>query len=319
MKRLAALGSALLAMIATPALAQDVVLVPKSPDITLQVAPGEAPPTATVEDMDWLLGEWTGQGIGGAPAKESWIRGADGILVGTFVQQTAEGGIMFTEHMYIVEQGGSLVLKLKHFNADLTGWEEKDEMLTFPLAALQPCLAQFAGLTFSCIARDHAARGLFIAVKMREGGELTFTFRRADLSVAPQCENLFEREAACYAGVLERSDGVRGRYLTAAIEHQTALATMIAERGYLAEPDPDGLPDLSNVERIRASEAAFLAYREAECGAADADLRDGAPQTARTLSCAISLNQERTHAIWRQWLAGTETTPSVLPEPRRAH
>ena len=37
------------------------------------------------------------------------------------LQEDADGAIMFTEHMYLVQEDSSLALKLKHFNADLTG------------------------------------------------------------------------------------------------------------------------------------------------------------------------------------------------------
>ena len=41
------------------------------------------------------------------------------------VQETTAGGIMFSEHMYLPGcRTNSLVVKLKHFNPDLTGWED---------------------------------------------------------------------------------------------------------------------------------------------------------------------------------------------------
>ena len=107
-------------------------------------------PAARLDQMDWLVGQWSGEGIGGAPAMESWLPPTGDKMVGTFVQSTAEGGIRFTEHMYLVEEGGSIVLRLKHFNADLTGWEEKGDMLTFRLVAMEPCAAYFHSLTLRC-------------------------------------------------------------------------------------------------------------------------------------------------------------------------
>ncbi|WP_300533321.1 DUF6265 family protein, partial [uncultured Mameliella sp.] len=57
----------------------------------------ESPP-ATLADLDWLVGQWHGTGIGGAPATESWLPPTGPTMVGTFVQQRADGGIQFTEH-----------------------------------------------------------------------------------------------------------------------------------------------------------------------------------------------------------------------------
>ena len=83
--------------------------------------PGFESPPATIADATWLTGQWSGTGIGGAEAHESWLGPSGTTMVGTFVQETADGSIMFTEHMYLMEQDGSLVVKLKHFNPDLTG------------------------------------------------------------------------------------------------------------------------------------------------------------------------------------------------------
>ena len=133
-------------------------------------------PTASLDQMDWLVGQWAGPGIGGAPSMESWLPPLGGTMVGTFVQQDEAGAIMFTEHMYIVPQDGSLALKLKHFNADLTGWEEKDEMLTFRLVAIEPCAAYFNALTLRCADAEKPGEGIVAAVRMKSGGELLFEF-----------------------------------------------------------------------------------------------------------------------------------------------
>ena len=137
----------------------------------------ESPP-ATLERMDWLVGQWSGDGIGGAPAMESWLPATGGTMVGTFVQQSEDGEIMFTEHLYLMEEEGSLVLRLKHFNADLTGWEEKDDMLSFRLVAIEECAAYFNALTLRCANRDKPGEGLVAAVRMQSGGELLFEFDR---------------------------------------------------------------------------------------------------------------------------------------------
>lgn len=135
-------------------------------------------PAATIDQLDWLVGRWSGSGIGGSPAMESWLPPIGGTMVGTFVQEAPDGTFMFSEHMYIVAQGDSLALKLKHFNSDLTGWEEKDDMLTFRLVEVEPCAAYFQALTLRCDGPD----GLVAAVRMKsdkpEPQELVFRFKR---------------------------------------------------------------------------------------------------------------------------------------------
>lgn len=151
---------------ASPALAQETHVAPE----------GHTPPPASLEQMDWLIGQWVGTGIDGAPAMESWLPPSGDTMVGTFVQETGEGGIRFSEILYLMEEEGTLVLRLKHFNADLTGWEEKDGMLTFRLIAVEECAAYFNALTLRCADPDKPGEGLVAAVRMREGNELLFKF-----------------------------------------------------------------------------------------------------------------------------------------------
>ena len=139
---------------------------------------GFVSPPATLDQLDWLVGQWVGEGIRGAPAMESWLPPMGGTMVGTFVQETLEGAIMFTEHLYMMEEGGTLALRLKHFNADLTGWEEKDDMLTFRLVAIEQCAAYFNALTLRCADPDKPGEGLVAAVRMQSGAELLFRFSR---------------------------------------------------------------------------------------------------------------------------------------------
>lgn len=141
-------------------------------------AEGHVSPPAAITDMTWLEGQWVGTGIEGARAYEGWLPASGGTMVGTFVQESPDGEIMFTEHLYLMEENGSLVLRLKHFNADLTGWEEKDDMLTFRLVAIAEGAAYFHGLTL----RQEGADGLLAAVRMKgkdgAGNELVFRFSK---------------------------------------------------------------------------------------------------------------------------------------------
>lgn len=168
--RIVSMVAGLLLFTATAAVAQETRTVPED---------HQSPP-ATLEQMGWLIGQWSGTGIGGAAAMESWLPPTGDTMVGSFVQQTGEGGIRFTEHMYLTEEEGTLVLRLKHFNADLTGWEEKDDMLTFRLIAIEECAAYFRALTLRCDGEN----GLLAAVRMKSDGdeisELIFRFERME-------------------------------------------------------------------------------------------------------------------------------------------
>lgn len=175
-----ALPASLIALAMTlPASAQETRIAPE----------GHIPPPAQIEDVAWLVGDWSGPGIRGAPSHETWLPPGAETMVGLFVQENSTGGLMFTEHMYISEVDGSLAVRLKHFNPDLTGWEERDEMLTFRLVAAEPCAAYFSGLTYRCANGENTEDGIIVAVRMRSDGpvpeELVFRFRRAGLRSAP--------------------------------------------------------------------------------------------------------------------------------------
>jgi hypothetical protein len=140
---------------------------------------GHVPPPAAVLQLDWLAGIWTGEGIGGAPATEVYSPPGGGSLAGHFVQQDREGGVQFFEIMQIAEVDGSLVYRLKHFDEDLVGWEEKDRHLSFPLVAIEPNAVYFSGLT---LRREGDTLISAVLVRQADGSTSEYVFRyiRAD-------------------------------------------------------------------------------------------------------------------------------------------
>jgi len=142
-------------------------------------APALAGPPATLDDVAWLTGSWTGHGIGGAPAGETYSAPAGGQMAGHFYQLTPEGEVMFYELITIVPDGaGSLRLRLKHFGADLAGWETQgaDQALDWELDAIAPGMAKFGAVTF--LSEGEGEDGLKITVAMEVGGELAFELTR---------------------------------------------------------------------------------------------------------------------------------------------
>jgi hypothetical protein len=113
---------------------------------TLRLTPGTARPAATLADMAWLVGRWKGTGPGGV-SEEIWADPIGGVMMGMY-RLVIDGKPSFYEFMHLSEEQGSLALKLKHFNPDLTAWEEKDRFVTFPLVKLGTEEAFFNGLTF---------------------------------------------------------------------------------------------------------------------------------------------------------------------------
>ncbi len=103
--------------------------------------------TATLADFLWLIGEWDGTGLGGE-TQEMWSPPAGGAMMGMF-RQLKGGQLVFYEFLTLVERDGAVVLRLKHFHPNLTGWEEKTQVLEFPLVSLTPTQATFNAMTFT--------------------------------------------------------------------------------------------------------------------------------------------------------------------------
>ena len=100
-----------------------------------------------------------------------------GAMAGVF-RIVRDGEVVFYEIMTLVEHDGSVELRLKHFNADLTGWEDKEEMVTFRLVRVEPAAIYFGGLTFLRHGNDRLET--FVAIRYDDGRleELAFDFTR---------------------------------------------------------------------------------------------------------------------------------------------
>ncbi|WP_375290505.1 DUF6265 family protein [Qipengyuania sp.] len=265
-----------------------------------RIAPEDhVPPAATIDQLAWLVGRWSGTGIEGGDAHESWLAPTTGgTMVGTFVQETPEGEIMLTEHMYLGPLDGSLAVRLKHFGPDLVGWEDREEMVTFRLIALEPCAAYFTALTYRCDGDD----GMVVAVRMKsdapEPQELVFRFKRqganAPAASCPDAATTPEMNA-CWAARLGEVEARMERYFAAALDKEKARPQLQA--------------------KMRSAQQAFAAYANGECDAVLEDWSDGTIRTVMALDCRIALTNARTHAIWQTWLTYPDSTAPVLPEP----
>jgi hypothetical protein len=98
-----------------------------------------------LNSLDWIVGYWEGEAFGGT-CEEVWMPEVDGHMVGTF-RMWSEGKLVFSEFMNIVQEGDTFTMKLKHFNRDLSGWEEKEKWTTFRLVEVGEDTVWFSGLT----------------------------------------------------------------------------------------------------------------------------------------------------------------------------
>jgi hypothetical protein len=131
----------------------------------LQAVPGSDAPAARSSAMDWLSGNWTGQGLGGV-SEEAWLLPAAGSLAGVY-RGSRGGQVSFYELMTVVEAGGSLVFRLKHFAPDLRGWESPERAVEFPLVRAVRSGAYFDGLTYR---RTAAGLESWVLIGLGDGG-----------------------------------------------------------------------------------------------------------------------------------------------------
>lgn len=124
-----------------------------------------ARPAATLADVAWLEGKWSGTGLGGH-AEDLWSSPAAGAMPGIF-RLVKDGKVVFYEIMTMVEAEGSLELRLKHFHPDLKGWEEKDRVLIFPLSKREPGKFFFEGIVFERTG-DHQLT-VTVSIRQRDG------------------------------------------------------------------------------------------------------------------------------------------------------
>jgi hypothetical protein len=148
-----------------------------SPNI-LKLDQKEIVAKATIDDIAWLQGHWIGEGFGGTVEK-FWTPPMGRSMMEAF-RLIVDGKVVMHEICTMVEENGSLVYKVKHFDARLKGWEEKDACVDFPLVKLTATGAFFNGLTLQ--KKDDDTLVTYILIKSKKAGttrEETVTFHRA--------------------------------------------------------------------------------------------------------------------------------------------
>lgn len=107
---------------------------------------------ASLEDVSWLAGSWSGEAFGDV-FEEVWNPSSAGSMVGMFKLLKGDK-VAFYELMLITEEEGSLIFKVKHFHADFTAWEDKQDYVTFRLVKVAEDAVHFSGLSFHRISDD---------------------------------------------------------------------------------------------------------------------------------------------------------------------
>ena len=133
--------------------------------------------TSPLDHAKWLAGRWVGTGMGGE-VEEIWSPVSGGQMVGHF-RYSREGKVVFYEILLIDMVDAGMRMRVKHFNADFTAWEDKAEWVEF-----EPISASSEQLKFNGLVLDYDGETMIATLRMRqkdgEVKQVPFTFTRAD-------------------------------------------------------------------------------------------------------------------------------------------
>lgn len=148
----------------------------KQTENTFKLADGQRGDKASISDMEWLAGTWSGDGLGGF-SEEIWSQPKGGIMMGMYRMTKADKPV-FYELLTLSESEGTLLLRLKHFNSDFTGWEEKDKTVDFRYIRKDDRRIYFEGMTFEPLGKD--VLNVYVAIGQRDGktAEAVFKYKR---------------------------------------------------------------------------------------------------------------------------------------------
>ena len=127
-----------------------------------------------IQDYAWLAGHWKGDGFGGT-SEEVWTKPENGVMMGMYRHHNKDGELVFYEFITLDKEG----MKLKHFNADMSAWETKEEFVHFEAVEATPKKLVFKGLVFE----KKSKREMEVSLRMNRGGKIeteVFHFKRVD-------------------------------------------------------------------------------------------------------------------------------------------
>jgi hypothetical protein len=134
---------------------------------TLSFGVEKGSPKAVINDISWIAGSWRGEAMGGV-TEELWSLPLAGSMMGSFKFIT-DGKVKFYEPELISEEAGTLILRLKHFHANLKGWEKKDETVEFRLVKITNKKVYFDNLTFEKVGENEM--NIFVVIEDGEEKE----------------------------------------------------------------------------------------------------------------------------------------------------
>jgi len=121
----------------------------------------------SIDDFKMLVGTWQGSGFN-SELTEVWAAPSSGTMMGMFKMEK-DGEVIIYEFMDLAKENGTFRMTVKHFNADMTGWEEKNDYEAFPLLDVKENKLVFEGLTIK--KPDNNTLIYLLTVDSKDGSE----------------------------------------------------------------------------------------------------------------------------------------------------
>ncbi|MEM6722759.1 MAG: DUF6265 family protein [Bacteroidota bacterium] len=145
---------------------------------TLKYNEAQGSPAASLEQLNWISGYWKGEAFGGT-TEEVWTPALGGSMMCTF-KAAVDGKIQFYELLTISEVDHTLILRLKHFDGELKGWEAKDETIDFKLVKMTKDHVYFDQFTFEKVGKKRM--NLYVVFDEGNGEqEMKFEYKKYKL------------------------------------------------------------------------------------------------------------------------------------------
>jgi len=94
-----------------------------------------------LSDLEWISGNWKGEN-GEFSIEEQWSGISSESMMGMFRMIRSDSPV-FYEFMTLTGTNERIEMRIKHFSADLTGWEDKEKHILFSLEEIHDSKAVF--------------------------------------------------------------------------------------------------------------------------------------------------------------------------------
>jgi hypothetical protein len=140
---------------------------------TLNYNDEKGSPKVTLQDVNWLIGNWKGESDFGN-YEENWSPSSGKTMLFSF-KMWNDDAVGFYEIGHIVEQENSLLLQMKHFDKNLKSLGKQDEAEDFRFIKMENNRIYFDKITYEKVSDSE----MNVYVFMEESGdELKFNFKK---------------------------------------------------------------------------------------------------------------------------------------------